>query len=268
MPRRPQYRILVLVLLPVLGLALSGCAGLTVSARPAPYDTPESALRAIAASGFVDEAVAATASILIDRNGEKYPLKVALLMKRPADLRLESIPLLGPPDFFLSVSGGELRAFLPGKGGGSFYIGRVTPRNLSRFFPLALQADEMIPLLMGITPAGGEAPFSLSGEWEGELYRVDRREAGRKVLSVWIDPAVNLTTRIRTFGEGETAAYTADFSEHARVGKGFLPRRVVISGDSLPELTVRYNDPRQIASDEASFSLPIPEGVTVIYLDN
>ncbi|MBU2228532.1 MAG: hypothetical protein KJ936_12870 [Proteobacteria bacterium] len=268
MPQRPPYCILALLLLPVLGLAFSGCAGVTVSARPASYDSPESALRALAVSGSVDEAVTATARILIDRHGEKYPLKVALMMKRPAHLRLESIPLMGPPDFFLSVSGGELRAFLPGKGGGSFYIGRATPQNLSRFFPLALPADEMIPLLMGLPPAEGETPFSLSGEWEQGLYRVDRHEAGRKVRSLWIDPAVNLITRIRTFGEGEAAAYTADFSEHARVGKGFLPQRLVISGDSFPEMTVRYTDPQQIAADQASFALPVPEGVTPIILDN
>lgn len=266
MPQRTTYRIPVLLAL--LGLFLSGCAGVAVSVRPAPYDSPESALRAIAASGPADEAITATANILIDRQGEKYPLKAALMMKKPSDLRLESIPLLGTPDFFLSISGGELRAFFPGKGGGSFYIGRGTPRNLSRFFPLALPAGEIIPLLMGLPPAEGEAPFPLNGEWEQELYRVDRHEAGKKVRSLWIDPAVNLLTRIRTFGEGETTAYTADFSEHARVGKGFLPRRVAISGDSLPELTVRYTDPRQIAADEASFSLPVPEGATVIHLDD
>lgn len=268
MPQRHPYRILVPVLLPVLGLVFSGCAGIMVSARPVPYDSPESALRALAASGSVDEAVTATARILINRQGEKYPLKVALMMKRPAHLRLESIPLMGPPDFFLSVSGGELRAFLPGKEGGSFYSGRVTPQNLSRFFPLALPAEEMIPLLMGLPPAEGETPFSLSGEWEQGFYRVDRHEAGRKVRSLWIDPAENLITRIRTFGEREAAAYTADFSEHARVGKGFLPRRLVISGESFPELTIRYTDPQEIAADEASFALPVPEGVIPIFLDN
>ena len=266
MPQRPPYRILVPVLLPLLGLAILGCAGTMVSARPAPYDSPESALRSLAVSGAVDETITATARILIDRNGEKYPLKAALMMKRPAHLRLESIPLMGPPDFFLSVSGGELRAYLPGKEGGSFYRGPATLQNLARFFPLALPAEEMIPLLMGLPPAEGKTPFSLRGEWEQGLYRVDRHEAGGKVRSLWIDPDVNLITRIRAFGEGEAAVYTADFSEHARVGKGFLPQRLVISGSSFPELTVRYTDPQQIAVDEAAFTLAVPEGVAPVLL--
>ena len=261
------YRILTLLLISALGLALSGCAGSRFAARPAPYDSPEAALRALAAPLSAGQTVTATARILINSNGEKYPLKVALMIREPAHLRVESIPVMGPPNFFLSIVGGELRVFLPGRGGGIFYTGRATPQNLSRFFPVVLPAEEMLPLLMGLPPDDGKTPFSLSGEWEAGHYRIDRCATGRKVRSLWIDPAGNFITRIRTFEEGETIAYTADFSEYTRLGKGFLPQRLVISGEAMPELTIRYTDLRQIVADPDSFALPVPEGIVPTFLD-
>jgi len=264
----PARFIPALLMISALGLVLSGCAAGRVAPRPAPYDSPEAALRALAAPLPAGQTITATASILINDHGQKTPLKVALMIRQPASLRVESIPVMGPPDFFLSIAGGELRVFLPGKAGGTFYTGRATPKALYRFFPIALPAEEMIPLLMGrLPPDDRKAPYSLIGEWEGGFYRIDRCVRGRKVRSVWINPAGNLIIRIRTFGEGEIAAYTADFSEYTRLEGSVLPRRLVIGGEAMPEMTIRYTDLRQMAADPDSFMLAVPEGIAPTALD-
>lgn len=254
----------------LVALAVSGCAGRRAAEfPPAAYDSPEAALRAVARSGLQAQTMTATARILIDRPGERQSLKIALMMKRPAALRVESIPILGPTDFFLSVADGELRVFLPGTKGGAFYKGPADPRNLSRFFPLFLPPAELIPLLMGLPPEDGNGAGQLNGEWDKGHYRVDLYEAGRKMRSVWIDPAGDFVTRIRAFGGGEAVAYTADFSEHVRTDNGSLPRRLEIRGEGLPELTIRYADLQAVADadDPASFALPVPEGVVPTLLE-
>lgn len=259
------HRNLPLFWIAALALALAGCAGHKPSVPIAFYDSPETALRALAATSPRTQAVTATTRIAINRHGDRYPLKVAVMMQRPAFLRVESIPLIGPPDFYLSIAEGELRVFLPGKG--TFYTGRATPQNISRFFSISMPAADMVSLLMGIPPDVAEEMKSLGGKREDGLYRIDQYISGRRTRSLWIDPADGRLIRLRRFTEEGTVVYTADFADHARVGEGFLPQQLTIREEEMPVLTVRHSDLRQIAVDPGSFPLPVPDGVTPILLD-
>jgi hypothetical protein len=249
----------------IAALALSGCAGHKPSVPLVFYDSPEAALRALAATSPGAQAVTATTRITINHHGDRYPLKVAVMMQRPAFLRVESIPLMGPPDFYLSIAEGELRVFLPGKG--AFYTGRATPQNISRFFPVSMPAADIVSLLMGVPPDGAEEMQSLGGEREEGLYRIDQYRSGRRTRSLWIDPADGMLIRIRRFTEEGTVIYTADFADHARIGEGFLPQQLTIREEEIPILSARHADLRQITADPESFPLPIPDGIIPILLD-
>lgn len=257
---RPAKRILrhhiLLLLIVVIGSLLFGCAVMRVTGPGSPYPSPESALRTLASSDPGDRTLTAVARIEIKRHGERHVLKAALMMKRPAQLRLESIPLFGPPDFFLSIDAGEIRVFLPGKA--AFYADRATEGNLARFLPLPLSAAEMVSLLMGRLPETEETGSTRQGEWEDGLYRIDQYRSGKKRLAVWIDPAGDLLRRIQTYTEVDQVAYTAEFMEHER--DEFLPRRVTITQEAV-SLVVRYTDVRLDSGGE-SFALPVPEGFT------
>ncbi|MHB8771726.1 MAG: hypothetical protein ACYC7J_12050 [Syntrophales bacterium] len=241
----------------LVGLIITGCAAGRV-ASPAAYATPEAALRELAASP-APGAITATARVEISSPTERYPLKAAVMLRMPADLRLESIPLLGPPDFFLSIEAGELRVFLPEKG--AYHIGPAARQNIARLLRLPLSAAEVVALLMGRLPAEGEGAADVQGEQEEGLYRVDQYRAGKKIRSLWVDPATALLIRVQTFTGGEETAYTAEFADHLRMGDGFLPQRLTISGEGV-SLAVRYTDTRLLDDETASFSLPVPEGVT------
>ncbi len=105
-----------------------------------------------------------------------------------------------------------------------------------------------------------------TGSRRKEYYRVDRYLAGKKICSLWIDPATDVLVRVRAFREGEEIAYTADFADHTRVGEGFLPRRVTIAGEGI-SLALRYTEIGRLDDDAASFALPVPEGITPIPLE-
>ncbi len=258
-----RFRYGVLMLLAITAVGLSGCAGGRIASPGATYDSPGTALRSIAAS-VTTGTITATARIEISYHGDRYPLKAALMMRRPADLRLESIPLLGPPDFFLSIEGGELRVFLPGNG--AFYSGPATRWNISRFLHLPLPAAEVVAILMGRPPGEWEGSNNMRGEREERYYRVDQYLAGKKICSLWIDPVADLLIRVRAFTEGEAIAYTVDFADHARVGEGFLPHRVTIAGEGV-SLALRYTEMGLFDNEAASFALPVPEGITPIPLE-
>jgi hypothetical protein len=261
--RRVRYG--VVLLLAITAVGLSGCAGGRLASPAATYDSPGTALRALAASA-PKGTLTATARIMISYHDERYPLKAAMMMRRPADLRLESIPLFGPPDFLLSIERGELRVFFSGNG--TFYVGPATRRNISRFLHVPLPAAEAVAILMGRPPEEEEweGADNLQGEPEEGYYRVDRYLAGKKICSLWIDPVQDLLIRVRAFTEGGEIAYTADFSDHARVGGGFLPRRLTLSGEGV-SLDLHYTEMGLLDDDAASFALPVPEGMTPIPLE-
>jgi hypothetical protein len=258
-PRRP---VPLALLTAALALLLGGCTATRVAIAPgASYGSPQAALQAIAARSPA-QAVTATARIEIVSASERYPFKAALMMKPPASLRLESIPLLGPPDFFLTLNGSELRVFLPPKG--LFYTGRATAWSLSRFIHLALPPAEIVSLLMGQSPAEakGDSPSFWRGEREEGFYRIDRYMAGQRVRSLWIDPDGDRLIRIRVFAGGDTPPYTAEFAEHTRVGDALVPQRLKITGEGL-SFSLLYTELLPLADEDAeAFVLPVPEGIT------
>jgi hypothetical protein len=265
---RRQVIMLMLILIVTFGPALFGCTytGGKVALRSQTYASPEAAFLALAASSRIiqNKTLIVTARIEINKDGKRYPLKAALMMRKPARFRLESIPLLGPPDFLLSIDSGELRVFLPEKG--AFYAGKDTLSNLSHFFPLALPTSEMVALLTGSPPDEEQASVSASrGEWEENVYRVDRYIAGQKLRSLWIDPATDLLLRTEVFSGSGMISYTAELAEHTRVGECYLPQQLTITRDS-DAMSIRYTEIR-VDDEAASFALEIPEGITPIPFD-
>ncbi len=247
-----------------LGSLLSGCAGRRVAVSGSEYLSPEAALRALASSDPGDRTLTVTARIEIKRHSERHLLKAALMMKRPAHLRLESIPLFGPPDFFLSIEAGEIRVFFPGKE--TFYVDRATEGNLSRFFPLALPAAETVSLLMGRLPETEETVSSwLRGNGRMACTgSISTDPEGKSSLSGSIRQGISSSGFGHLQREGDIA-YTAEFAEHTRAGEGFLPQRLTITRGAV-SLTVRYTDVR-LDNDGESFALPVPEGITPLPLE-
>jgi hypothetical protein len=260
--RRLLHRTLPLFGVAALGLVLGGCAGRILSVPP--VISPEAALHALAVSKTHTLALTATSRIDISRRGERYPLKAAIMMKRPDFLRVESIPIMGPADFYLSVAGGELRVFLPEKG--AFYTGRATASSISRFFPVSMPAADMVCLLMGAPPDDAQPIQSMYADREEGLYRVDQYQSGKIIRALWIEPQGGRLIRVRSFTQEQKVVYTAEFEDFTRIGEGFLPQLVTIRMDETTALTIRHRDLRQIDFDPESFPLPLPDGVVPIPL--
>lgn len=255
----------LLLWIALIALSVFGCAGRAPFVPPAFYEYPEAALRVLAKNSPGGQAVTTAARIEIRHQDKRYLLRVAVMMNRPDLLRVESIPLLGPPDFFLSVANGELRVFLPVKN--AFYRGLATPHNVSRFFPVSVPVADLVPLLMGVPPGGADQTTAYRGMQEEELYRMDHYPSGRRTRSLWIEPEAGRLSRFQRFTDQGTVLYTADLTEHVRVGDDYLPRKVTIRGGDMTTLTVRQDDPRHITADPESFPLAIPAGTIPILLN-
>lgn len=257
-----------LLLTGLLLTLLGGCMARVITPPPeSGYASPQAALAALEPFPAA-AALSATARIRTQHQGQPVSLRVALLVRKPASLRLESLPLMGPPDFFLSIAAGELRVFLPGEGGGRFYSGQATAQNLSRFFPLALPPAVLVSLLLGEAEMGqGDPDASLVGEQESALYRVDQYRRGRKDRSLWIDPSRHRPVRFRLFGGQGEPLTTVAFADHLRGAAGDLPREISITHHALPGIEIRYGQLERIAGAGVAFPLPLPAGAVPLSLD-
>lgn len=241
-----------------------GCAGQQRLKYRESYDSPETAWNIIKSSA-VSAAITAIAKIEIADQETHYLLKAAVMMKRPDSLRLELIPLIGPPDLFISMDNGEMRIFIPSKK--RFYKGKATARNISRFLHVHVDGNELISLMMGFPPYHENQRQNLTGALEEKLYRIDLHREDGGILSCWIDPLVNRIVRISLTQQDKSKFYEAIFEKYTTVEGQNIPQNLTIAGDESPTLKIRYHDVQEIPDDQATFMLQIPDGIIPALLD-
>jgi len=178
----------VLSIVFAFSLILAGCtAGKSViPSKSVGFSSPEAALSMIKSERNRERVFQVTAKVVLSTPQGKMVFKLAVIMQPPDKLRLESIPVLGPPDFFLTVKEGRFKVFLPGTP--QFITGNASPDNLARFLPLAWPAERWIAALMGTTPDTPGQAEQIRGMMEGPLYRIDVMSGETIRERLWVDP--------------------------------------------------------------------------------
>lgn len=252
-----------------------GCAAKRVMPAGVPLPSPDHILEKISRKDLRAKTLRSAAHITVESAEGVFSADCALVAKFPSSLRVERIPFLGPPDFFLTFRDDSLKVFLPRKG--KFYISHRPKQDLSRFIPLKLDAREVIPLLLGMLPPGLlESKTLQRGEEEDGLYRIDALSPARKRrCSLWFDLSENVLSGLDCFDAGGKVLYSVRFKDYRRVDGVSIPEGVEIrvggaGAESAPALlSLRYSDP-QLSSgeeDKAFFDLEIPSGIKPIFLD-
>lgn len=234
------------------------------------FSSPLAVLEKIDSSSCFHDGVKAIARIEVNTPEGRYPLKAALVLKRPSSLRLESIPLIGPADLFLAVHENVLKVFVPGKG--KFYVGKATKINLARFLPVAatgIEIEGMTSILTGTHPQIKGNSITLNGSPDGDLCRVDILSESRKIQSLWVDREGFLVRADLFAGDG-SRLYSAKFIGRDHIENMTLPENVTIAyGDNdKPDIIIRYVDIGPAKGIDATvFDLKPPPGIIPISLD-
>ena len=212
----------------------------------------------------------AVAQVVVNTEEGRYPLKLAILAAKPASLRMEAIPIIGLPNFFLSIHNGTMKVYLPQNG--EYYVGPATINNLKSFFPIQLAVPDLVALLMGCRPTISSEQTILKGSAEGRSYRVDILSKNNQPLqSLWIDPENLNLTRLDKFGKNGDKLLTVYFDEYFQDNDLSMPNRVRFQMPGVEERTIsiRYDGatftPLTDETDQI-FDLTVPEGVRTITL--
>ncbi|MBW2544908.1 MAG: hypothetical protein JRD43_05485 [Deltaproteobacteria bacterium] len=252
------------ILICLVLLMISGCiSGKIPEFTKGAVAFPENVLGKIAMPGSGD-IIRAIANITLISSEGRYSRKMALLLKTPSYLHIETMPIFGPADFFLSANEESFKVFLPGKG--RFYVGKATRENLFLFFKVLISPGDMVSILAGLPPQIMEG--NLSEYVEGRLYRVDIR-SGKRKWSLWVNPDDYTLTKVEEIDDGRII-YRATFKDPVIINGIPYPERIDIEVEE-PEranISIRYLD-LEISHDEdaAAFDLRTPSGVVPVFID-
>lgn len=256
-------------------LLLAGCALKPAlpppPGKPSPY-TPESRWQQLQNAQRAPVAMKALARIdLTTPSGRYPPFKVAFLLQAPDSFRLESLPLFGPPDFYLSLQNGEMQIFLPQEG--KYYVGPPSRKALAAYLPFlspGFGLSDLLVLLRGAVPLVQNEDVTLNGFQERDVYRLEVYRGEEKVQEFWLAAESNELLRASRWDKGELL-YTARFEGYGglKEAAGFPAEISVTTGQLEPTtLKIRYKDlqfPRDLSP--ALFSLEVPPGIEPLRLN-
>jgi hypothetical protein len=211
-----------------------------------------------------DEIFSALAQIDVVTPNGYYPVKAALIIKKPCYLRMELLPIIGVPDFFLTASPEMMKIFIPSKG--EFYSGRPTVSNLKKFLPWPMEIADVIMIFTGTYPSLKENNISYQRRLEDNLLRVEMNAPSGSSQIIWVGENNKLLKLVRKNETGEELynvkyIYGADLSE--------LPKEIKINmTDETISLSIKYSDVKvEQATDLSVFDLAIPSNVKEIILE-
>ncbi len=218
------------------------------------------------ASGWLDQddILQALVKIELTTADGYYPVKAALIIKKPSYLRLELIPVIGTPDFLLVSTPEKMSIFIPSKG--ELYSGLPTDTNLKKFLSWPIEIEEMVMIFTGTLPPLKEKNVSYQGFQEGDLWRMEIKAPSGCSQTVWMQEKNKLFKMIRKNKRGEniyTVKYAYDYSESV------VPVKITINmADGTTSLSIKYSDVKiEKSVDLSVFNLVIPADVKEIPLE-
>lgn len=246
-----------------LVIAVTLNAGCTKQITTPHYPSTQEILFLISNAVSEADTLSGIAQIDVVTSGSYYPARAALNIRKPSYLRLELLPLMGPPDFFLSATPHEMKILLPIKG--EFYQGEPTGKNLSRFLPWQFNIEDIVAIFTSTyPPLTGDVTYLRYPE--GNNLRIEMKSQCGITQTVWIGSAGRLS-KLERFDENGKMLYRAEFEEYAE-GSPLAGKIAVSMADGLTSFSVKYSDLKvEKAKDSSIFDLHVPDGFKKIIMD-
>ncbi|MCX5849768.1 MAG: DUF4292 domain-containing protein [Deltaproteobacteria bacterium] len=258
MHEKKSFSLVLLLLLPFLACS---CVNQTVIYSDIPTAKINNAI-----SGSIDESdvISAIAKIDLITPDGYYPAKAVLIIKKPSYLRLELLPIIGTPDFFITVSPEKMSVFIPSKG--EFYRGQPTQANLAKFLPWQINVEDIVMIFSGTFPSLRENEVVYQGYQEKNLLRVEMKTKSGLLQTIWIEEKNRLRKLVRNDKTGKKL-YTVEYIYDEPPNP--VPGKITINmADGITSLSIKYSDIKiEKAADLSIFDLPVPDDVKTITLD-
>ncbi|MBN1545316.1 MAG: hypothetical protein JW902_01505 [Syntrophaceae bacterium] len=245
-------------------LILGGCSAgkSVVKDHKITFLSPQAVLQTIDPVIGKEPAFKFTAKVSAISPSAKLIFKLAIITQAPDRLRIESIPVFGPPDFFFASQDGWFQIYLPASR--DFFVGAATPDNLSRALPVSLSwpARRWVTVLQG-RPDIPQNCRNIKGKMEGAFYRLDVSIENAGIDRYWINTKNGCLERIEYTGmDGLTSKI--DYSSFKEVKGRNLPLSINIDAGDGTKILIMNDTPEVMKqSEENRFALLPPADATL-----
>jgi len=250
-----------LIFLLLLSGLICGCLQRTIVHLDGPS---EKHLTAISDAVTQDKTLSAIAQIdLVTKEGYQ-PVRAALVMRKPSYLRLELLPVIGTPDFFLAATPVGMSIFIPSRG--EFYRGKPTGANLAQFLSWDFNIEDIVMIFSGTYPSLPQKDVSSHSYREGNFLRIEMKAKSGSSQTIWIGEKNRLSKYIRNDESGKEI-YQVQYEDYEQ--ESIIAGKITIKmADGVNSISVKYSDLKiETTSDLSIFELPVPEGMKIIFLD-
>ncbi len=191
---------------------------------------------------------------------EKGSVSVYVAASRPGLLRMELFDFFNRPIAVLVTDGARFGLLQFQEN--TFYQGPATPRNLSRFLPVALPSEELVSIMLGQVPFIPASRMALRFDREEGLY-VLTLQAGEATQRLHIHPT--FLRVVRSDVEG-VSAYDLEYDRFREREGLVFPEEVTLRSDAAQVLLrLRYTEiSLNEGPDPTLFELIPPEGIPVV----
>ena len=224
----------------------------------------EEQLVAIAGAVSLDKTLSAIAQIdLVTKQGYQQ-VKAALVVKKPSYLRLELLPVIGTPDFFLAATPAAMSIFIPSQG--KFYRGAPTGGILSKFLPWNFNIEDMVMIFSGMYPTLPGKDLLSQSYQDGNFLRIEMKAKSGSSQTIWIGEKSRLARYIRNDKSGKEI-YSVRYEDYEP--ESVIAGKITIKmADGINSISVKYSDLKiETTTDLSIFELPVPESIKITFVD-
>lgn len=244
----------------LLSVLICGCSRTVLMEERVPLNALESFARTVQKT---DRLIATAQIDLVTAQGH-YPVRAALILQRPSYLRLEMLPVIGTPDFYLTASPDQMSIFIPSRG--EFYSGKPSAENLARFLPCSFSIEELVMILSSTYPPLAEKQVSYESYQEGNLLRIEMKTPSGPSQTIWIEKNGRVLMLVRN-GSDRREIYSVQYGRYAP-GSPYAETITIKMADQVTSVSAKYTNIQvEKPTDLSVFELPIPAGVKVIQMD-
>jgi outer membrane lipoprotein-sorting protein len=253
-------------------LILGGCASLRVGPEE-PKVEPPTPVSADALLSAIDDRSAAVqtfralAQMHYVGSSDTLAVKEVVAVERPNRLRIEMMSAFGVA-LQIASDGSRLCAYH--RGDRTFYRGRATAANLSRFTRLDLELGDVVDLLIGLPPhREWRGRPSIAFERPEGYWRVETSLSDGGSLTVWFDPDSLLPVRATESSATGAVRYTAKYGRYSLVSGVAMPAAVRFEvPEQETKIDLRYSEVSLNANLAAGlFTFDAPAGSKIVDLD-
>ncbi len=253
-----QWKILMVL---AFSMLIAGCAGKEIFGSGMPR---EKSLEIVYRTIDETDRIIATAQMELTTAQGYYPVRVALILQKPSWIRLEMLPVIGTPDFFLTATPDEMRIFIPSQG--EFYSGKPSAENLARFLPWSFNIEDIVMIFSGTYPRLPGGNLSQKQHMEDALLCLEMTVPGGDSQTIWLAQNGQPSKLVRKGADGKEI-YHVQYEDY--ISGNPVARRITVKmADRVMSIAVKFSEITiEKATDMSIFTLPVAAGIKTIQMD-